>query len=86
MDPVGAGLIDRAHFFPELGEIGGEDRGNNDQRTMHKSSMSGVTISVGDRRSVRLPRTGRPAGAPITSAHLHSPCAGTSGISDSRLA
>ena len=35
MDPVGAGLIDCAHFFPELCEIGGEDRRSNDQRTMH---------------------------------------------------
>ena len=25
MDPVGAGLVDRAHFIAEFGEIGGKD-------------------------------------------------------------
>ena len=31
VDPVGPGLIDRAHFLAEPGEVGGED-GGGDQR------------------------------------------------------
>jgi hypothetical protein len=27
VDPVGPGLVDRAHFLAEPGEIGGQDRG-----------------------------------------------------------
>ena len=34
MDPVGAGLVDRAHFLAEPGEIGGEDR-RGDERAGH---------------------------------------------------
>ena len=34
VDPVGAGLVDRAHFLAELGEVGGQDRGSN-ERTGH---------------------------------------------------
>ena len=35
MDPVGAGGIDRADLLAELGEIGGEDRRGDDERTVH---------------------------------------------------
>ena len=35
MDPVGAGGIDRAHLFAELGEVGGQDRRRDDERAMH---------------------------------------------------
>ena len=34
VDPVGAGLVDRAHFLAELGEVGGEDRGGDDGAAM----------------------------------------------------
>ena len=30
VDPVGAGLVDRAHLLAEPGEIGGQDRGGDD--------------------------------------------------------
>ena len=29
MDPVGAGLVDRADLLAQPGEVGGEDRGGN---------------------------------------------------------
>ena len=32
MDPVGAGGGDGADFFAEIGEIGGQDRGRDDER------------------------------------------------------
>ena len=35
MDPVGAGGIDRAHFFAQFREIGGEDRRGDDERARH---------------------------------------------------
>ena len=34
VDPVGAGLVDRAHFLAELGEVGGQDR-RGDERGGH---------------------------------------------------
>ena len=36
MDPVGAGLIDRADFLAQFGEIGGQDRGCDDEGTRRK--------------------------------------------------
>ena len=38
MDPVGAGLVDRAHLLAELGKIGGEDRRGDDERPMHEGT------------------------------------------------
>ena len=35
MDPVGAGGVDRVDFVAQFCEIGGEDRGRNDQRALH---------------------------------------------------
>ena len=35
MDPVGAGLVDRADLLAEPGEIGGEDRGRDADRLLH---------------------------------------------------
>ena len=35
MDPVGPGLVDRAHLGAEIGEVGGEDRWRNQQRPAH---------------------------------------------------
>ena len=35
MNPVGAGRIDGAHFFPQFREICGKDRGRYDERTGH---------------------------------------------------
>ena len=35
VDPVGAGGIDRAHLLAELGEVGGQDRRGDEQRTVH---------------------------------------------------
>ena len=34
VDPVGAGLVDRAHFLAEPGEVGGEDRGGDQGAAM----------------------------------------------------
>ena len=34
VDPVGAGLVDRAHFLAELGEVGGQDRGGDERAAM----------------------------------------------------
>ena len=34
VDPVRARLVDRAHFFAEPGEVGGQD-GGGDERTGH---------------------------------------------------
>jgi hypothetical protein len=35
VDPVGAGLVDRAHFLAEPGEIGGQDRGGDERGMAH---------------------------------------------------
>ncbi len=35
MNPVGAGCVHRADFLAELGKIGGEDRGRDDERASH---------------------------------------------------
>ena len=36
MDPVGAGGVNRPDFLAELGEIGGEDRRGDDERSLHR--------------------------------------------------
>ena len=36
MDPVGAGGVDGPDFLAELGEIGGEDRRGDDERSRHR--------------------------------------------------
>ena len=36
MDPVGAGGVNRPDFFAELGEIGGEDRRGDNERSLHR--------------------------------------------------
>ena len=36
VDPVGAGGVDRAHFFAEFGEVGGEDRRGDDEWALHR--------------------------------------------------
>ena len=35
VDPVGAGLVDRAHFLAQPGEIGREDRGGDADGLLH---------------------------------------------------
>src|SRR5262249_33206128 len=35
MDPIGAGVIDRAHLLAELGEVGGQNRRGDDERAWH---------------------------------------------------
>ena len=35
VDPIGAGVIDRAYLFAELGEVGGQNRRGDDERMSH---------------------------------------------------
>ena len=42
MDPIGARFVDRAHFFAQLGEIGGQDGWGDGKRAMHRYLGNGV--------------------------------------------
>ena len=48
MDPVGAGLIDRADFIAEVGEIGGEDRRGDAERA--RMTALGITPPWAEQR------------------------------------
>ena len=73
MDPVGARLVDRAHFLAELGEVGGQDRGGDEGAAW--SRLSGFNRAR-TRRAMKKPssppcassRPGRMRTRPLASA------------------
>src|SRR5258708_15094329 len=60
MDPVGTSGIDGAHLLAELGEIGGQYRGRDEERAAHRFPLQYAV------RLTRCPKLSKLAGAAAT--------------------
>jgi hypothetical protein len=62
MDPIGAGLVDCAHFVAELGEVGGQDRWSDGKGTVHRYLRNGVDgIGAGVMKAVEATSSETPS-------------------------